>query len=95
MSRFFLASDTERPQSSRLPSRGNPARESCEPGPVRMPGVPLHGLAPSSAELVARNLATILLVPAFILLVAWVAGEGFETSVPVEVEETDRVRSYD
>lgn len=38
---------------------------------------------------IASRLATILLVPAVILIVAWIAGEGFVVSVPVEVEHED------
>lgn len=55
-------------------------------GPVRMP--------PSVSSLIARDIASIFLVPAVILIVvAWAAGEGFETSVPVGVEENDGPRS--
>src|SRR5690349_13873007 len=84
--------NTERPQSSRPPSRGVLTRESCD-STIRLPGTPLRGLSPTSAELVARNVATIFLVPAVILLVAWVAGSGFRVSVPVEREQDDQVRS--
>jgi hypothetical protein len=44
------------------------------PRPIRTPGTPLRGLAPSAAELVARDIATILLVPAVMLIVVWVVG---------------------
>lgn len=57
-------------------------------GPVRMP--------PSVATLIAKDIASIFIVPAVILIVvAWAAGEGFGVSVPTQVEETDRVRSYE
>jgi hypothetical protein len=53
--------------------RGATLRESCD-STIRTPGTPLRGLAPSAAELVARNIATILLVPAVMLIVVWVVG---------------------
>jgi hypothetical protein len=63
--------------------------------PVRLPGTPLRGLSPSADELIARRLVSVFIVPALILLVAWVAGSGFVVSVPVEREADDRVRGSD
>jgi hypothetical protein len=42
--------------------------------PVRLPGTPLRGLAPSCSDLIAARLASILVVPAVVLIVVWVVG---------------------
>jgi hypothetical protein len=68
--------------------RGMNGGASCD-STVRTPGTPLRNLAPTAAELVARDIASILIVPAVILIVWWAAGSGFVVSVPVEVEHDD------
>jgi hypothetical protein len=86
MTRFFLPRSPEPLTGANAPR----IREFPQQGrPVRTPHLPLRGMAPTAAELVARDIVSILLVPAVLLLVWYAASEGFRVSVPVEREETD------
>lgn len=82
-SRFFMSSDTERAAVARAP-RDVLAQDFHDS--VRTPHLHLKGLSPTAGELAARNIATVLLVPAVMLIVWWVVGSGFQASVPVERE---------
>jgi hypothetical protein len=55
---------------------------------------PLH-MPPSASDAIALNLASILLVPAVILLVWWTVGSGFSVTPTMVVEPDARVRSYE
>jgi hypothetical protein len=42
--------------------------------PARTPGTPLRNLAPTAAELVARDIASLFMLPAVVLIVWWTIG---------------------
>jgi hypothetical protein len=43
--------------------------------PVRTPGTPLRGLGPTVNDLIAERVASILMLPAVMLIVAWMVGQ--------------------